>query len=112
MQIFGNFDSDPPITSSRISSSTSPGSLSENEVESDTDSGVGRASPILKDDLKEKREKQNNAGDLDDHFTVLRSGTDDSGDLGDASEAEEILPDIQTEFNDEDYSDDLSLIHI
>ena len=108
LQIFANFDSDPPITSSRISSTTSPGSLSENEVESDTDSGVGRASPILKDDLKERREKQNNAGDLDDHFTVLWSGTDDSGDLGDASEAEEILPDIQTEFNDEDYSDDIS----
>ena len=45
LQLFANFDSDPPLTSSRISSTTSSVSLSENEAESDTDSGVGRASP-------------------------------------------------------------------
>merc|ERR1712020_826461 len=107
LQVFANFDSDPTITSSRISSTTSSGSLSENEVESDTDSGVGRASPIQKDDPKEREEKQNNADDPDDQFTVLWSGTDDSGDLGDVSEAEEILPDILTESNDEDNPDDI-----
>ena len=107
LQIFANFDSDPPITSSRISSTTSPESPSENEVESDTDSGVGRASPTQEDDLEERMEKQNNANDLDDQFTVLWSGTDDSGDLGDVSEAEEILPDILTESNDEDNPDDI-----
>ena len=107
LQIFANFDSDPPITSSRISSTTSPESPSENEVESDTDSGVGRASPTQEDDLEERMEKQNNANDLDDQFTVLWSGTDDSGDLGDVSEAEEILPDILTESDDEDNPDDI-----
>ena len=108
LQIFANFDSDPPITSSRISSATSSGAASENEEESDTDSGVGRDSPIQKDDPKERKEKQNNADDPDDRFTVLWCGTDDSGDLGDVSEAEEILPDIPTEANDEEYLDDIS----
>ena len=107
LQVFANFDSDPPITSSRISSTTSSGSLSENEEESDTDSGVGRASPIQKDDLKGREVKQNIADDPDDHFTVLWSGTDDSGDLGDVSEAEEILPDIPTEPHDNEYPDDI-----
>ena len=107
LQIFANFDSNPPITSSRISSTTSSGSFSEDEEESDTDSGVGRASPIQKDDPKEKEEKQNNADDPDDQFTVLWYGTDDSGDLGDVSEAEEILSDIPTEINNDEYLDDI-----
>ena len=107
LQVFANFDSDPPITSSRISSTTSSGSLSENEEESDTDSGVGRASPIQKDDLKGREVKQNIADDPDDHFTVLWYGTDDSGDLGDVSEAEEILSDIPTELYDDEYLDDI-----
>merc|ERR1712077_73578 len=107
LQVFANFDSDPPITSSRISSTTSSGSLSENEEESDTDSGVGRASPIQKDDLKGREVKQNIADDPDDHFTVLWYGTDDSGDLGDVSEAEEILSDIPTEIDDDEYLDDI-----
>merc|ERR1712020_629892 len=107
LQIFANFDSDPPITSSRISSTTSSGSFSEDEEESDTDSGVGRASPIQKDDPKDKEEKRNNAGDPDDQFTVLWYGTDDSGDLGDVSEVEEILSDIPTEANNDEYLDDI-----
>merc|ERR1712077_61997 len=107
LEIFANFDSDPPITSSRISSATSSGAISENEEESDTDSGVGKASPIQKDDLKGREVKQNIADDPDDQFTVLWYGTDDSGDLGDVSEAEEILSDIPTELYDDEYLDDI-----
>ena len=60
LQIFANFEDDPPITSSRISS-TSSKAVSEEEEESDTDSGVGRISPVQHDQ--------------DDEFTVLWYGT-------------------------------------
>ena len=73
LQIFANFEDDPPITSSRISS-TSLKVSSDDEEESDTDSGVGRFSPTQHDE--------------DDEFTVLWYGTDDSGDLSDISEVE------------------------
>merc|ERR1711994_1145286 len=92
LQIFANFEDDPPITSSRISS-TSLKVSSDDEEESDTDSGVGRISPIRHDE--------------DDEFTVLWYGTDDSGDLGDISEVEGIFPDTQTEEYDEEDPDDI-----
>ena len=92
LQIFANFEDDPPITSSRISS-TSLKVSSDDEEESDTDSGVGRFSPTQHDE--------------DDEFTVLWYGTDDSGDLSDISEVEGIFPDTRTEDDDEEDPDDI-----
>ena len=108
LQIFANFEDDPPITSSRLSSVTSSRSFSDDEEESDTDSGVGRASPIQHDNPENRDEEQNGTENQDDEFTVLWYGTDDSGDLDDISKVEGIFPDIQTEDRSDEDPDDIS----
>merc|ERR1712001_792855 len=88
LQIFANFEDDPPITSSRISSITSSKALYKDEGEdSDADSGVGRASPIQQDNPENngKTEVQ------DDVFTVLWYGTDDTEDSEDISKIQGIF---------------------
>jgi len=105
LQIFANFEDDPPITSSRISSVTSSKALYKDEGEdSDADSGVGRASPIQQDnpESNDKTEVQ------DDIFTVLWYGTDDTEDSEDISKIKGIFPDIQTEDHDDEDPDNIS----
>ena len=65
LQIFANFEPDPPFTSSRISSITPSEPLPEDE-ESDNDSGVGRGSPIHQDDSDSSDEEQQEAEAQDD----------------------------------------------
>ena len=110
LQIFANFEDDPPITSSRLSSVTSSKSFSKDDEESDTDSGVGRASPTQHDDLEDCENERNGteAQDDDDEFTVLWYGTDVTGDFDDISKVKGIFPDIQIEDHSDEDPDDIS----
>jgi len=105
LQIFANFEDDPPITSSRISSVTSSTTSSKDEEEdSDADSGVGRASPIQQD-IPESNDKTE---DQDDIFTILWYGTDDTEESQDISKIKGIFPDIQIEDHSDEDPDDIS----
>ena len=111
LQVFANFEPDPPLTSYRLSSATSPGLTFEFEEDSDIDSGEGRASPNhpSEDDSEESYDNHEPAKDSDtqdDQFTVLWYGTDIPEDLDDISEEEGIFPDITPEDPIDDISEE------
>ena len=113
LQIFANFEDEPPITSSRTSSTMSSKPNFEEEEESDADSGVGGANPTTPSDDDEHTEDEDDADYInppteqdDDQFTVLWHGSASDPLFGDINREETILPDILTEdYRDDDFTE-------
>ena len=112
LQLFANFEPDPPLTSSRISLVASPELTFTLDEDSDKDSGVGRASPTnpfednLDDSDEDEQEPAANLEVHDDQFTVLWYGTDDTNDSSDSDNENGIFPDVP-EWNLREINEDL-----